>query len=117
GLRTISIDRAVYRYGTHQGSLSFGPAAGQFAYNSEAIRLAQTRLAQGSTARARAFYRRWLGWAIGYALARGLGNGAFSQAAAMSAAARSQFALWPAEFVAQAIWHLSTRAERRGQPA
>ena len=115
-LRTISIDRAVYRYGVHQQSLSFGPAAGQLAYNSEAIRLAKTRLDQGSTDRARAFYRRWLGWAIGYALARGLKDGAFAQASEASAGARSGFPRWPAEFVAQAIWHLSTRAERRGRP-
>ncbi|MEA2649268.1 MAG: hypothetical protein QOG61_1703 [Candidatus Binataceae bacterium] len=116
GLRTISIDRAVYRYGTHQQSLSFGPAAGQLAYNSEAIRLAQKRLTQASTDRARAFYRRWLGWAIGYALARGLRDGAFSQAYETSADARSHCPRWPAEFVAQAIWHQSTRAERQGRP-
>jgi glycosyltransferase involved in cell wall biosynthesis len=115
GLRTISIDRAVYRYGTHSQSLSFGSAAGQVAYNSEAIRLAQTRLTQSSTDRERAFYRRWLGWAIGYTLARGLKDSAFSKAAEASADARSQLPRWPAEFVAQAIWHLSTRAERRGR--
>jgi glycosyltransferase involved in cell wall biosynthesis len=116
GLRTASIDRALYRYGSHQQSLSFGAAAGQLAYNSEAIRLAQTRLTQGTTGRARAFYRRWLGWAIGYALARGLKDGAFAQAREASAGARSQLPRWPVEFVAQAIWHLSTRAERRGRP-
>jgi glycosyltransferase involved in cell wall biosynthesis len=116
GLRTTPVDHAVYRYGAHQGSLSFGAAAGQLAYNSEAIRLAQTRLAQDSTDGARAFYRRWLGWAIGYALARGLKDGSFSKASEASAGARSQLPHWPAEFVAQAIWHLSTRAERRGRP-
>ena len=89
---------------------------GQLVYNSEAIRLAQTRLAQSTTDGARAFYRRWLGWAIGYALARGLKDGAFSQAAAASKLARSKFPRWPAEFAAQAIWHLSTRAQRRGRP-
>lgn len=115
GLRTVSIDRAVYRYGAHQQSLSFGPAAGQLAYNREAIRLAQTRLKQSSTDRERAFYRRWLGWAIGYALARGLKDGAFSLASEASAAARSRYPAWSGEFVAQAIWHLSTRAERRGR--
>lgn len=116
GLRTVSIDRALYRYGSHQQSLSFGAAAGQLAYNSEAIRLAQTRLTQGATDRARGFYRRWLGWAIGYTLACGLKDGAFAQARESSADARSQLPLWPAEFVRQAIWHLSTRAERRGRP-
>ena len=116
GLRTASIDRAVYRYGSHRQSLSFGRAAGQLAYNSEAIGLAQTRLKHGATDRARAFYRRWLGWAIGYALARGLKDGAFAQAREATAGARSQFPRWPAEFMAQAIWHLSTHAERRGRP-
>ena len=85
GLRTVSIDRAVYRYGAHQQSLSFGSAAGQLSYNSEAIRLARTRLAQASTEPARAFYRRWLGWAIGYALARGLKDGSFAKASVTSA--------------------------------
>jgi glycosyltransferase involved in cell wall biosynthesis len=116
GLRTISIDRAVYRYGTHRQSLSFGSAAGQVAYNSEAIRLAQARLTQASTDPERAFYRRWLGWAIGYALARGLKQGAFGQARENSADARSLLPNWPVEFSAQAVWHLSTRAERRGRP-
>jgi glycosyltransferase involved in cell wall biosynthesis len=116
GLRTASMNRAVYRYGSHQESLSFGPAAGQLAYNSEAVRLAQTRLSQASTDGARAFYRRWLGWAIGYALARGLKDGAFAQVREATASARSQLPRWPAEFMAQAIWHLSTRAERRGRP-
>jgi glycosyltransferase involved in cell wall biosynthesis len=116
GLRTVSIDRAVYRYGAHQQSLSFGPAAGELAYNSEAIRLAQTRLAEGSTDSARVFYRRWLGWAIGYALSRSLKDGALAQALEASAGARSHFPRWPVEFAAQAIWHLSTRSERRGRP-
>lgn len=116
GLRTASIDRALYRYGSHRQSLSFGAAAGQLAYNSEAIRLAQARLTLGATDRACAFYRRWLGWAIGYALARGLKDGAFVQARETSAGARSQLRQWPVEFAAQAIWHLSTRAERRGRP-
>ena len=116
GLRTVSIDRALYRYGSHRQSLSFGTGAGQLAYNSEAIRLAQTRLAQGATDRARDFYRRWLGWAIGYALARGLNDRAFAQARETSAGARLQLPQWPVEFVAQAIWHLSTRDERRGRP-
>jgi len=116
GLRTASIDRALYRYGSHQQSLSFGAAAGQVAYNSEAIRLAQARLTRGTTDRARGFYRRWLGWAIGYALARGLKDDAFAQACEASAGARSELPRWPAEFAAQAIWHLSTRAERRGRP-
>jgi glycosyltransferase involved in cell wall biosynthesis len=116
GLRTISIDRAVYRYGAHRQSLTFGSAAGQLAYNSEAIRLAQVRLEQSSTDRERAFYRRWLGWAIGYALARGLKDGSFSQVSEGSAKARSQFQGWPTAFFAQAMWHLSTRAERRGRP-
>lgn len=116
GLRTAPIDRAVYRYGSHRQSLSFGPAAGQLAYNSEAIRLAQTRLTQDATKPARAFYRRWLGWAIGYALSRGLKDGAFAQVREASAGARSQLPRWPAEFLAQAIWHLSTRGERRGRP-
>jgi len=116
GLRTVPVDCAVYRYGAHRESLSFGAAAGQLAYNSEAIRLAQARLGQSTTDDGRAFYRRWLGWAIGYALARGLKNGAFSQAVAASKAARSKLPRWPAEFAAQAIWHLSTRTERRGRP-
>lgn len=116
GLRTAPIDRAVYRYGSHRQSLSFGPAAGQLAYNSEAIGLARNRLTQGATDRVCAFYRRWLGWAIGYALARGLKDGAFAQACEASADARSQLPRWPAEFSAQAIWHLSTRGERRGRP-
>jgi glycosyltransferase involved in cell wall biosynthesis len=115
GLRTRTIDRAVYRYGIHAQSLSFGPAAGQLAYNSEAIGLARTRLMQASTDRARAFYRRWLGWAIGYALVRGLKEGVFSQARENSADARSLLPGWPVEFAAQAVWHLSTRAERQGR--
>jgi glycosyltransferase involved in cell wall biosynthesis len=116
GLHTTAIERAVYRYGTHPQSLSFGPATGQLAYNGEAIRLAQTRLTQASTDRARAFYQRWLGWATGYALGRGLKEGTFSQIRAASAGARSQLPRWPAEFAAQAIWHLATRTERRGRP-
>ena len=117
GLRTVPVDCAVYRYGAHQESLSFGAATGQLAYNIEAIRLAQTRLAQSKTDAERAFYRRWSGWAIGYALARGFKSGAFSEAAVASKVARSKLPRWPAEFAAQAIWHLSTRAERRGRPA
>jgi glycosyltransferase involved in cell wall biosynthesis len=117
GLRTVPVDRAVYRYGAHRESLSFGAAAGQLVYNSEAIRLAQTRLEQSGTDGQGAFYRRWLGWAIGYALARGLKDGAFSEVAASSKVARSKFPRWPVEFAAQAIWHLSTRTERRGRPA
>jgi glycosyltransferase involved in cell wall biosynthesis len=115
GLRTTSIDRAVYRYGTHAQSLSFGSAAGQLAYNSEAIRLAQARLTQASTDAERGFYRRWLGWAIGYALARGVKQGVFAQVREKSACARSLLPTWPLEFSAQAAWHLSTRAERRGR--
>jgi len=117
GLRTVPVDRAVYRYGAHRESLSFGAAAGQLSYNSEAIKLAQTRFAQSTTDAERAFYRRWFGWAIGYALARGFKDGAFSEAAAASRVARSKLPHWPAGFAAQTIWHLSTRAERRGRPA
>jgi glycosyltransferase involved in cell wall biosynthesis len=115
GFRTRAIDRAVYRYGTHNKSLSFGAEAGSLAYNSEAIKLALTRLEQSCSKRERAFYRRWLGWAIGYALARGSMAGAFAQACEVSTAARSRLPYWPMEFAAQALWHLSTRAERLGR--
>jgi glycosyltransferase involved in cell wall biosynthesis len=115
-LRTVSIDRAVYRYGVHQQSLSFGPSAGGLAYNSEAIRLAQMRLTEAASDRTRGFYRRWLGWGIGYALVRALKDGGFLQVREASADARSRCPRWPAEFAAQAVWHLSTRTERRGRP-
>jgi glycosyltransferase involved in cell wall biosynthesis len=115
GLRTRPIDRAVYRYGTHKESLSFGAGTGRLSYNSEAITLALTRLEQSGSERERAFYRRWLGWAIGYTLARGWKAGAFAQACEASAKARSRLPHWPADFAAQAFWHLSTRAERLGR--
>jgi glycosyltransferase involved in cell wall biosynthesis len=114
GFRTRPIDRALYRYGRHQASLSFGSGTGQLRYNSEAIHLALTRLEQSSVDRERAFYRRWLGWAIGYALARSVGAGESAQACKATAAARSRLSHWPVEFAAQAAWHLSTRADRRG---
>jgi glycosyltransferase involved in cell wall biosynthesis len=114
GLRTRSIDRAVYRYGAHGSSLSFGTDAGGLSYNSEAIGLALTRFEQSEDRSARAFYRRWLGWAIGYSLARGSRMGALTQAYEASAAARKRLPHWPLEFAAQATWHLATRAERLG---
>jgi glycosyltransferase involved in cell wall biosynthesis len=115
GLRTRALDHAVYRYGTHQTSLSFGAGTGQHAYNSEAIRLALARLEQSGSEPERAFYRRWLGWAIGYALARGAKGGTFALAYEASAAARSRLPRWPVEFAAQAVWHWLTRSERRGR--
>jgi glycosyltransferase involved in cell wall biosynthesis len=115
GLRTRAIDRAVYRYGAHRTSLSFGAGMGQLSYNGEAIRLALTRLEQGGGERERAFYRRWLGWAVGYALARGWNAGAFAQACEVSAPARSRLPHWPLEFATQAVWHLLTRSERLGR--
>jgi glycosyltransferase involved in cell wall biosynthesis len=117
GLRTRPIDRAVYRYGRHRESLSFGSGAGQLSYNNEAINLALTRLEQSSAESERALYRRWLGWAIGYALVRGLNTGRFKQVWRATVAARSRLKYWPLEFAAQAAWHLSTRAERRGRAA
>jgi glycosyltransferase involved in cell wall biosynthesis len=115
GFRTRPIDKAVYRYGRHQESLSFGSGTGHLRYNSEAIHLALTRLEQSLADRERAFYRRWLGWAIGYTLARGLNAGGFRQACKATVAARSRLTHWPVEFAAQAAWHLFTRAERRGR--
>ena len=117
GFRTLPIDKAVYRYGRHRNSLSFGSAAGHLAYNNEAIRLALTRFEQSSAERERVFYRRWLGWAIGYALARGSNASALREVCKITAAARSRLTTWPLEFAAHAVWHLSTRAERRGRRA
>jgi GT2 family glycosyltransferase len=115
GLRTRPVDRALYRYGAHKASLSFGVGTGQLSYNSEAIRLALTRLEKSVSPRERAFYRRWLGWATGYALVRGWRAGTFAQAWEASAKARLRLPSWPLEFAAQAAWHLSTRAERLGR--
>lgn len=111
---TLPIEDAVYRYGTHSNSLSFGSALGRIEYNQEAIRLASVRLGQAKSERHRKFYRRWLGWAVGYALYRGLKEGSLSKVYEMSMQARSQLPLWPAEFVAQAAWHVATLGERRG---
>jgi glycosyltransferase involved in cell wall biosynthesis len=115
GFRTRAIDSAVYRYGAHRQSLSFGAGAGQLAYNSEAMRLALTKFEDSPNDRERTFYRRWLGWAVGYALVRGAQNGALAQARATTAVARARLPGWPAEFAAQALWHWRTRAERRGR--
>jgi glycosyltransferase involved in cell wall biosynthesis len=115
GFRTRAVDHAVYRYGSHQRSLSFGAGAGQLAYNSEAIALASTRLERSTHERERAFYRRWLGWAIGYALGRGVKAAGFPRARAATADARSSLPGWPLEFAAQAAWHWATRAERQGR--
>jgi glycosyltransferase involved in cell wall biosynthesis len=115
GFRTCAIDGAVYRYGAHRQSLSFGMETGQLAYNNEAIQLALSRLERSKGERERAFYRRWLGWAIGYALARGWKAGRFAHAREATAAARSRLPGWPVEFAAQAVWHCFTRAERRGR--
>jgi glycosyltransferase involved in cell wall biosynthesis len=115
GFRTRAINCAVYRYGTHHGSLSFGSGAGRLAYNIEALHLAATRLEANSGERERAFYRRWLGWAIGYALARGAKEGELAPARLATSAARSTLRGWPAEFAVQALWHWRTRAERRGR--
>jgi glycosyltransferase involved in cell wall biosynthesis len=115
GLRTRPVERALYRYGAHKTSLSFGAGTGQLSYNSEAIRLALTRLEKSIGAREQTFYRRWLGWATGYALARGWTAGSFAEAWEVSAKARLRLPSWPLEFAAQAVWHLSTRAERLGR--
>jgi glycosyltransferase involved in cell wall biosynthesis len=115
GFRTRAIDQAVYRYGVHRQSLSFGADAGQLAYNSEAIALALTGLERSTREAERAFYRRWLGWAIGYALARGSKAGCFAKMREVTAAARSGLPGWPVEFAAQAAWHWLTRAERQGR--
>jgi glycosyltransferase involved in cell wall biosynthesis len=115
GFRTGAINTAVYRYGTHRQSLSFGSGAGQFAYNAEAVSLAFTRLEWCADERERAFYRRWLGWAIGYTLAQGSKEGRLGRARAMTALARSALPSWPMEFAAQAAWHWFTRDERRGR--
>lgn len=115
GLGTIAIDQVLYRYGIHDHSLSFGFGTGQLKYNDEAVRLASLRLSQSSSARERQFYRRWLGWAVGYMLLRSVASGEFSKARIMSADARAKLGRWPLEFLFQMARHVMTRRQRRGR--
>ena len=115
GLKTSAIDQVLYRYGIHDHSLSFGSGTGQLKYNDEAVRLASLRLSQSRSAHERRFYRRWLGWAVGYMLLRAVQAGEFSKAYAMSAEARAKLWGWPLEFLVQLTQHAMTREQRRGR--
>lgn len=113
GLRTAVIEPVIYAYGAHAGSLTFGDHVNPNGLH-EAVRLARHRLATAATARERAFYRRWHGWAVGYELLH-LRN-APAECGRMAGLARDAFAQdpgWPLRFLHHLAWHVRTRGERR----
>jgi glycosyltransferase involved in cell wall biosynthesis len=113
-IRTAAIDRPVYRYGIHAGSLTFGSDIMPTSYLAEAVRLASRRLEESDGPRERSFYRQWLDWLTGYRAVRSLTRGDLGQLKSLSTASEVR-GFSPLAFSRQFLRHVATRAERRGR--
>jgi glycosyltransferase involved in cell wall biosynthesis len=110
----VALDRVVYRYGEHAGSLSLAGNHRRRPLAAENLAVANTRLAEApGPGRAHAAYRRWRAWALGYWV---LSAGAPERAAALAAgaAALCEDPLWPARFARQLAAHAGERRLRAG---
>jgi glycosyltransferase involved in cell wall biosynthesis len=112
--RHAVIDAPVIRYRSHAGSLTFAAGDLRDKLSRHLLDLARTRMAElpaGSPARAA--YRRWHGWAVGYRAGLQARRGELPAALATAAAGLAADPLWPARFLARLPSHWRDRAVRR----
>lgn len=114
GMRRAVLPQIVYRYRSHDGSLTFGTAAARERYLREFVTVAAIRLAEtaGDPAAASA-YRRWHAWAAGYLAADLIRQGRVREAWRPAADAFARDAWWTGRFALQLPAHALGRQARR----
>lgn len=114
GVRNQPLPEVVYRYGSHEGSLSMAGVAVRQRLAEEYLRLARERCRECTgDARARRAYRRWRAWAGGYQVSLRLRAGAWAAAARLAADLLGEDPWWPLSFAAQATTHAAEIGLRR----
>ena len=114
--RHAMLDQVLYRYRSHDGSLTFAAGDLRDKLSRHLLDLARTRLAECRPGTpAHAAYRRWHGWAVGYRAAVLAQGGQRRAALGVAAAGFGADAWWPARFLARLPGHWQRRDARRGQ--
>ena len=110
------LKQVLYRYLSHEGSLTFSGADQRDALSLHLLNLARTRFPECTPGTpAYAAYRRWHALAVGYRAMRDIAHG---RMAGLMGTAREGFSvdpLWPARFLARLPVHWFDRAVRRGE--
>jgi glycosyltransferase involved in cell wall biosynthesis len=113
--RHVVIPRTIIRYRSHAGSLTFAAGDLREKLSRHLLDMVRMRLAElppGSPARAA--YRRWHGWAVGYRALLQARQGAVRASLATAATGLSTDPLWPLRFLARLPGHWRDKGARRG---
>ena len=112
------LPRVLYRYLSHDGSLTFSTRNIRDKLADHLLFLARTRFMEcPSGTPAHAAYRRWHAWAVGYKAFQETARGRIGQAAHAVCEGFKADILWPLRFLARLPAHWRDRGLRRGLPA
>jgi len=113
--RQAVIPETIIRYRSHPGSLTFAAGDLRDTLSRHLLELARTRMAESPPgSKARAAYRRWHGWMVGYRTMLQMRQGAARAALATAGTGLAADPLWPARFLARLPAHWRDRGARRG---
>jgi glycosyltransferase involved in cell wall biosynthesis len=111
--RCVVLPDPIIRYRAHAGSLTFAAGDTRARLGRHNQQVARTRLAeQGPGSAGQGAYRRWHGWATGYATLAALRQGDIAGAWRMARDGLAADAFWPARFLARLPAHWRDRALR-----
>lgn len=112
------IPRVLYRYLSHDGSLTFSGGDLRDKLSGHLLALARTRLAECRPGTAEcAAYRRWHAWAVGYRAVQDLSHGRIRGGLRTMADGWALDVAWPLRFLGRLPVHWRDRGVRRGTVA
>jgi glycosyltransferase involved in cell wall biosynthesis len=111
-IRRGVIEPVVYRYRAHARSLTFGPLEGRARCRYDYAQLTVARLAEATAPRARAAYRNWAAWVIGYDVFAFLRQGHRGAALRGVIDGWRSDPLWLVRFLRMAVGHWRERRQR-----
>lgn len=112
-----SLDRVLYRYLSHPGSLTFSDNDMRDKLSVHLLNLARTRLAEHTPGTPQhSAYRRWHAWAVGYRVIQHTVRGRFRDVVRTAHEGWNSDAGWPVRFLARLPSHWRDRDVRRGAP-
>jgi len=112
GVRRDVVEPVVYRYRAHARSLTFGPLEGRARCRYDYAQLTVARLAEAASPQARAAYRSWAAWVIGYDVFSTVRQGHGGTALRKVFDGLRRDPLWPARFLRMAVDHWRERRQR-----
>ena len=111
------LPRILYRYLSHDGSLTFSDNDLRDKLSAHLLTVARTRLSECQPGTPEyAAYRRWHGWAVGYRVIQHAIHGRASATLRTARDGLREDVAWPLRFLARLPGHWRDRGVRRGPP-